>query len=75
MPPVAMPQPNFLAQKVSADLNVPGWHSMAMLNMQPLASTSHVSAVPANSISLDDPEDPFVSLDGSRDNLAPAKAC
>ena len=48
-PPVAMPQPNYLAQQVSADLNVPGQHSMAMLNMQPLASTSHVSAVPANS--------------------------
>ena len=72
-PPVAMPQPIFLAQQFSADLNVPGRHSMAMLNMQPLASTSHVSALPANSISLNDPEDPFVSLDGPRDNLAPQR--
>ena len=70
-PPVAMPQPYFLAQQISADLNVSGRHSMAMLNMQP--STSRVSAVPVNSISLNDPEDPFVSLDGPRDNLAPQK--
>ena len=70
-PPVAMPQPYFLAQQISADLNVSGRRSMAMLNMQP--STSRVSAVPANSISLNDPEDPFVCLDGPRDNLAPQR--
>jgi hypothetical protein len=70
-PPVAMPQPNFLAQQIPADLNAPARHSTAMLNIQP--PTSRVSAVPANSISLNDPDDPFGFCDGPRDNLAPQR--
>jgi hypothetical protein len=67
-PPIAtIPQPNFLAQQIPADLNAPGLHSMALLNMQP--PMSRVS-VPADSISLNDPDDPFGFGDGPRDNLA-----
>ena len=71
-PPVtaqAIPQPNFLADNVSADAL--GLHSMAQLNLQP--PMRGVSAVPANSISLNDPEDPFGFHDGPRHNLAPQR--
>ena len=71
-PPVtaqAVPQPNFLADNVSADAL--GLHSMAQLNLQlPMCG---VSAVPADSISLNDPEDPFGFHDGPRHNLAPQR--
>ena len=73
-PPVAsqaIPQPNFLA----ADLDEPRLHPMPILprlNLQP--PMIGVPAIPANSISLNDPEDdPFGFHDGPRHNLAPQR--
>jgi hypothetical protein len=59
--PTAVPQPNFLADVV--DLNA---HRLHSINLQP--STSGALAVPANAISLNDPEDPFGFHDGPRHN-------
>ena len=70
-PPVtdgAIPQPNFLADQTPADLNAPRLHSTPRLNLQP--PMRGASAIPANSISLNDPEDPFGFHDGPRHNLA-----
>ena len=73
-PPVAsqaIPQPNFLA----ADLDEPRLHPMFILprlNLQP--PMIGVLAIPANSISLNDPkDDPFGFHDGPRHNLAPQR--
>ena len=70
-PPViahAIPQLNFLADQMPADLDASGLRSMPRLNLQ-----HGVSAVPANSISLNDPEDPFEFHDGPRHNFAPQR--
>jgi hypothetical protein len=71
-PPVtaqAIPQPNFLADQIPADLDAPGLHPMPRLNLRP--SVPGFSALPADSISLnDDLDDPFGFHDGPRRNLA-----
>ena len=72
-PPVAIPQPIFLPQQIPADLDVPGPHSMAGLNLQPPMRRVSAVSESVNSISLnDDPEeDPFGFHDEPRHNLAP----
>ena len=68
-PPVAseaIPQPIFLADRIPVDSEAP---RLPRLNLRPLVHG--VSAIiPENSISLNDPEDPFGFRDGPRLNLA-----
>ena len=66
-PPVAsMPQPIFLADRIHVDSEAP---RLPRLHLPP--SVCGVSAtMPENSISLNDPEDPFGFHDGPRHNLA-----
>ena len=75
-PPVTaggFPQPNFLAERIGADLDVPRVPSTPRLNVHlPMHGVS-ASAVPENSISLNDPEDPFGYNDGPRHNLTPQR--
>ena len=78
VPSPAIPQPNFLAGDV-ADLDAaPRVHSTGMptlprLNLQPSGPMLGVFAAQPNTISLNDPEDPFGFHDGPRHNLAPQR--
>ena len=64
-------QPNFLAEQIPADLEALRLRSAPRLNLRP--PMRGVSAVPENSISLNDPEDPFGFHDGPRHNLGPQR--
>ena len=79
VPSPVIPQPNFLANDVDDLDAAPGPHSMPTLprlNLWPsgpMLGVFTVQAIPANSISLNDPEDPFGFDDGPRHNLAPQR--
>ena len=79
VPSPAIPQPNFLADDVDDLDAAPRLHSMPMLprlNLRPsgpMLGVFAAQAAPANSISLNDPEDPFGFHDGPRHNLAPQR--
>ena len=71
-PPVTadIPQPNFLANQVSSDYEVPRG-SIPRLNLHP--PMHGVPAMPPNAINLNEPDDPFGYHDGPRHNLAPQR--
>ena len=71
--PEAIPQPDFLSDQIPTELDALRLHSMPRVNLRPTMHRSSGSAVPENSISLNDPEDPFGFEDGPRNNLAPQR--